>query len=575
MPFQSRPGARVLVALALVVGAVTSGSSQTPSTTPAPPVQTLPNTPRTEPPAAAAPARSLSIDEAVRLALQQNLGIQIERLNPQLQDYTIAQALSNYTPVFGGGVNWRNQDSPPSSFLSGATTTITDEQFGYQTQFAKLFPWGTDAVVSFDSSRATTNNEFNTFNPTLAGNLDVTITQPLLRNFRFDTVRQQIATGRKNREIADVDLQQNIALTTRTVKNAYWDYVYAINSLQVARQSLDLAQESLRNTRSRVEIGTLAPIDVVQAESEVASREEAVILAEAAIGQSEDQLRSIIFDPKTPDFWEMQLQPSDTAPFQLQAVDVPAAVSRALAERTDLISTRKRLEITDYNLKYFKNQTLPNLDLRFDYNSTGLGGTQLIRDPDSPQFPPPVIGELQRSYGTLLGDVFSNGFPTYVLSLNVSYPIGRSNADASLARTRIEKTQSDISLRQLELQVTAQVRDAGRQLLANSKRVNATRAARVLAERRLEAEEKKFAAGMSTSFEVFQAQRDLSQARSNELRAVLDYNKSQVDFETVQIAPTGGTSTGAAPSTTTLGGAVSGATAGAASGTTTTQTPQQ
>ena len=184
---------------------------------------------------------------------------------------------------------------------------------------------------------------------------------------------------------------------------------------------------------------------------------------------------------------------------------------------------------------------------------------------------------MQRSYGTLLGDVFSNGFPTYVLSLNVSYPIGRSNADASLARTRIEKTQTDISLRQLELQVTAQVRDAGRQLLANSKRVNATRAARVLAERRLEAEEKKFAAGMSTSFEVFQAQRDLAQARSNELRAVLDYNKSQVDFETVQIAPTGGSSssTGGASSTSTLGGAVTGATAGAASGTSTTQTPQQ
>ena len=190
--------------------------------------------------------------------------------------------------------------------------------------------------------------------------------------------------------------------------------------------------------------------------------------------QSEDQLRSIIFDPKTPDFWTMSLQPTDTAPFQLQAVDVPAAVSRALGERTDLIAARKRLEITDYNLKYFKNQTLPNLNMRFDYNSTGLGGTQLIRDPDSPVFPPPVIGEAQRTYGDLLGDVFSNAFPTYVVSLNVSYPIGRSIADASLARTKIEKSQSDLSLRQLELQVTQQVRDAARQLIANSKRVNAT-----------------------------------------------------------------------------------------------------
>jgi outer membrane protein TolC len=574
MPFQSRPCARALLMAALVIGAATSGLAQSPSSSPVSPVQTPPAAPATQTGAqtlaTTGPTRSLSIDEAVQLALQQNLGIQIERLNPQLQDYTIAQALANYTPIVGAGANWRNQDSPPSSFLSGGSTTITDENYGFQTQYAQLFPWGTNAIVSFDSARATTNNIFNSFNPTLTGNLDLTVTQPLLRNFRYDTVKQQIYVGRKDREIADVDLQQSIALTTRTVKNAYWDYVFSINSLQVARQSLDLAQESLRNTRSRVEIGTLAPIDIVQAESEVASREEAVILAEAAIGQSEDQLRSIIFDPKTPDFWTMSLQPTDTAPFQLQAVDVPAAVSRALGERTDLIGARKRLEITDYNLKYFKNQTLPNLDIRFDYNSTGLGGTQLIRDPESPVFPPPVIGEAQRSYGDLLSDVFSNAFPTYVLSLNVTYPIGRSIADASLARTKIEKSQSDISLRQLELQVTQQVRDAARQLIANSKRVNATTSARVLAERRLEAEEKKFEAGMSTSFEVFQAQRDLSEARSNELRAVLDYNKSQVDFETVQIAPTGGAASFAPTTdvTTTLGGAVTGATAGAVSGAT-------
>ena len=151
-----------------------------------------------------------------------------------------------------------------------------------------------------------------------------------------------------------------------------------------------------------------------------------------------------------------------------------------------------------------------------------------------------MIGEVVRSYSDVLGNVFSSDFPTWRVSLNVTYPIGTSNADASLARTRIEKTQSETSLRQLELNVATQVRDSGRQLVANSKRVEATLAARVLAERRLEAEEKKFAAGMSTSFEVFQAQRDLAQARSTALRAVLDYAQSQVDFETVQIAPVGG-----------------------------------
>jgi outer membrane protein len=563
MSFRLCPGARLILACALVAGASSSAFGQATPAPAQPPVQVPPSTtPSAKGLEPTGPVRQLSIEEAVNLALEQNLGIQIERLNPELQDLNTAQILSNYVPRFGAGVFTQSQDQPPSSFLSGSNTTVATDNFGFTTNIAKLFPWGTEAAVAFDSGRQTTTNQFSSFNPTLSGNLDVVITQPLLRNFKFDGVRQQLFASRKNREIADVDLRQTVALTTRTVKNTYWDYVYSINALKVARQTLDLAQESLRNTRSRVEIGTLAPIDVVQAESEVASREEAVILAEASIGQSEDQLRSLIFDPKTPGFFDMRLEPTDVPELIVQEVDVSAAVARALKERTDLISTRKQLEVTDYNVKYFKNQTLPGLDARFDYNTTGLGGTQLIRDPDSPLFPPPVIGEVVRSYGDVLGNIFSADFPTWRLSLNVTYPLGTSNADASLARTRIEKSQSETSLRQLELTVATQVRDSGRQLVANSKRVEATRAARVLAERRLEAEEKKFAAGMSTSFEVFQAQRDLAQARSTALRAVLDYAQSQVDFETIQIAPVGGGGSFAV-GTGVIGTAVGGA-AGAA-----------
>jgi HAE1 family hydrophobic/amphiphilic exporter-1 len=147
---------------------------------------------------------------------------------------------------------------------------------------------------------------------------------------------------------------------------------------------------------------------------------------------------------------------------------------------------------------------------------------------------------VRRSYGELLGDIFSNAFPTWVVSLNFTYPIGTSNAEASLARTRLEERQQDLNQRNLELSIVSQVRDAARTLISNSKRVDSTRAARVLAERRLDAEEKKFAAGMSTSFLVFQAQRDLSTARNSELRAVLDYTQSQVDYETVQVAPVSG-----------------------------------
>lgn len=562
MSFRLCPGARLILACALVAGASSSAFGQTAPAPAQPPVQAPPSTtPSAKGLEPKGPVRQLSMDEAVKLALQENLGIQIQRFNPELQDLNTAQILSNYTPVFGAGVFTQSQDQPPSSFLSGSDTTITSDNFGFNTSISKLFEYGTNATVSFDSGRNKTNNSFSSFNPTLTGNLDVVVTQPLLRNFKFDTIRQQLFSSRINRAIADVDLRQTVALTARTVRNSYWDYVYAINALKVARQTLDLALESLRNTRSRVEIGTLAPIDVVQAESEVASREEAVILAEASIGQAEDQLRSLIFDPKTPGFFDMRLEPTDTPQMLVQEVDVTAAVDRALKERTDLISARRRLEITDYNVKFFKNQTLPGLDARLNYNTTGLGGTQLVRDRTSPLFPPPVIGEVKRLYGDVLGNIFSQDFPTWRLSLNVTYPIGTSNADAGLARTRIEKTRSETSLRQLELNVATQVRDSGRQLVANSKRVEATRAAQLLAERRLEAEEKKFAAGMSTSFQVFQAQRDLAQARSTALRALLDYAQSQVAFETVQIAPIGGGAVGAATA-----GVVGTATAGVVSG---------
>jgi outer membrane protein len=532
MPVKSSRRSRLASAALLVLLVPVGAAAQTGQAAPAAPTFT-------------GPVRQLSIDEAVKLALEQNLNVQIERLNPQLQDLAIAQARTSWTPAFSAGFVGRRADSPPSSFLSGAADKITDTNQGGTLGIQQLLPWGTFYTVNWDNARVTTNNIFTSFNPLLRSNVDASIQQPLLRNFRIDSARHSLQLSQKSREIADVDLQQTIALTIRNVKNAYWDYKYAVASLDVARQSLELAQESLRNTRSRVEIGTLAPIDVVEAEAEVAQREEAVILAEAAIGQTEDRLRALIFDPSTPEFWNLRIEATDAVPFQVQAVDVDAAITRALSERTDLAQGKKAIERTSISERYYRNQTLPDLNLQLSYNATALAGTQLVRGPGA--FPPPIIGEEVRSYGSMLRDVFGAAFPTWQFSVNVTYPVGRSSAEAALASTRLQVRQANTNVRNLELQVATQVRDAGRQLVANSKRVDATRAARVLAERRLEAEEKKFAAGMSTSFLVFQAQRDLAQARNNELRATLDYTKSHVDFETVQVAPvSGGGSFGAA-----------------------------
>jgi outer membrane protein TolC len=368
-------------------------------------------------------------------------------------------------------------------------------------------------------------------------------TQPLLRNRAIDSSRQQLLVSRKNREISDVQFRQTVVTTTRNVKNAYWDLAYARASLAVNQQSLELARQSLRNTRSRVEIGTMAPIDIVEADAEVANREEAVIVAEAAIGQAEDRLKSLVLDPATPDYWNIRLELININPYQTQAIDVDSAVRAALDKRTDLQQARKTLESSDINIKYARNQILPDVNLQVNYGLTGLGGTEFVRGPG---FPGPVVNELNRGFGSVLGDLFTNDFPNWTVSLTVGYPIGVANEEANLARSRLQYSQSQVQLKNIELQVVTQVRDAARQVNSNAKRIDTTRASRQLNERRLEAEEKKFAAGTSTSFFVFQAQRDLAEARNNELRALLDYNKSLVDFETVQessLTGTGGTIT--------------------------------
>ena len=491
------------------------------------------------PAAQASSVKVLTIDEAVRLALEQNVALQVERLNPVIQDEAINQARSAWTPNLFGSASYNDSSSPPDSFLSGASGTLKNKLLSGSAGIESLLPWGAQYRASLDGSRSTTNNEFSTFNPRIRGGLSLQFIQPLLRDREIDNPRQQLLISKRNREVSDITLRGTVVATIRTVKNAYWELKYPIANLDVQKQSLELAKQTLKDNRTRVEVGTMAPIDIVEAESEVARNEEAVIVAEAAIRDAEDTLRALVFDPSTPGFWTMTLDPVEAPVLSQPPLDVDAAVRNALDKRADLVRARKSLENVDANIKYYKNQTLPQLTLQADLNAAGLGGSELVREPGFP--PGNVIGQLDRGYGSVFGDVFGLGYPNWTLAVNVSYPLGMSSTEATLARTRIEKNQGDLQVKSIELQVGTQVRNVARQVNTNLKRIDATLATRQLNERRLEAEQKKFAVGTSTSFLVFQAQRDLATARANVLRAVLDYNKSLVDFEAVQeSAITGG-----------------------------------
>ena len=483
----------------------------------------------------AAAVRTLTVDEAVNLAVEQNLGIKIERLNPQIEDVAVAQARSYWVPTVTSTLQNNSQNTPSSSLLSGGQAKISDSRFSTQFGLNQILPTGANYSVAWNSARATSSNVFTNFDPLLSSNVAFSFSQPLLRGRTIDSYRQQLQTTRKDREAADVSLRATIATTTRNVKLAYWDLAYTRENLQAQQTSLDLAKRALADNEKRVQIGTMAPIDIVEAQSEVARNEEAVIVAEAAIKQAEDRLRALILDPASPDFWTTTLEPSQTMPFTAISVDVDGAIRKAIDNRTDVKLAKNSIEKSDINLKYFRAQVLPEINANVSYQSNAVGGSQLTPvsfTSTSDQVARAIIA--QRGYGSVLGDVFSSQYPTWTVGVSVAYPLGGNTQQTNLARAKIQYSQAEQQLRNLEMQIGTQVRDAARQVTTNAKRVDSARVARDLAEQKLAAEEKKFAAGIQISFFVFQAQRDLAQARTNEIKAIADYNKSVVDFEAIQ-----------------------------------------
>jgi outer membrane protein TolC len=219
------------------------------------------------------------------------------------------------------------------------------------------------------------------------------------------------------------------------------------------------------------------------------------------------------------------------------AVDVDAAIANALAQRTDIARLKKQLDNVDVGIKYAQNQKMPGLDVTANYNVIGVAGTQFQFGQG---FPPPIESSSERAFSSALRDVFGQDFRTWSVALAFSYPLGTSTADAALAANRLQRQQGAVNLRDLELQVATGVRDAARQVDTNVKRVEATRKARDRAERRLEAEQKRMTVGLSTTFQLFQAQRDLARQRQQEVNAMIDYNRSVIAFEAIQIAPSVG-----------------------------------
>lgn len=477
------------------------------------------------------PAVSLSMQQAVDLALEANLGLKAERLAPAISAQDSARARSQFNPFVNSALQRNTRDQIPSSFIESTGSVVTSSSMGVSAGVSQILPWyGGSYQLNWSGGRSQTTAT-STFNPQLNSTFSATFTQPLLRGFKTDAARTSLKTTAAQQQITDVTLLEQIAQTERGTRLAYLSLIVAIQNRGVAQQNLDVANASLRNTRARVEVGVTAPADIVDAEASVASNEEALIVAESLIESRMDLLRQLIFDPARPDYWTVRITPTDRVGVEPRTIDVDGAVKTALAQRTDLINARKSLEIAAVNIDLLHNSTLPSVDFKLNYTGSGLAGTQLEY---ASTFPPVVVSQTSRGFGGALGDSLNNSYPAWSYGVQVSYPIGKSDTEASRTRAQLQKQQGELQLRDLELQVATQVRDAARQVETNFKRVQASRASLQAQEKRLEAEQKRFDVGTSDTFKLFQVQRDVAAARVAELQSMLAYSQALINFDAVQ-----------------------------------------
>jgi outer membrane protein len=486
-------------------------------------------------PAPAAGTRvPLTLEEAVARSLERNLDIAVERLNPRTFDFSLSALNATYRPTFNSTVASRSATSFTTSQTAGGDLLITDTSTG-NVGASQNIKWGGGSfAILFNNNRIENSNLFATRNPTLNSNVSASYVQPLLRGFRTDTTRSQLIITKLNQEISELSLRGTVAITLASVRNAYWDLVYAIQAVDVAERSLALATKLVEDNRSRVEVGTMAPIDVIQAQAEEATRRQTVAQARATYRTAELALKRLIVNGTEDPFWTASIDPVDRPSFSPTAPDVEGAVKHALDIRTDLQQSRRTLRSNDVTLRNLVDQQLPALDFTASYGLAGIGGTQFIR---SGGLGSPVTGTINSGYATALNTMFDRVAPTWNFAMTFSYPIGTSAADANAARARLQQQQTLAQTKQLELQIATEVTNAALQIQSTMERYQAAAVARELADKRLEAEQSKFEVGMSTNFFVVQAQRDLSDAQNAELRALLDYRKAQVDFDRVQESP--------------------------------------
>lgn len=473
---------------------------------------------------------SMTLDQAIERAREMNLDIQTARLSPRMQQYSLRAAQAAFSPTFNSSYGYNNSSRQSTSQLDGGARTTT-QRHNFNTSIDQALPWyGGSVGLGFNNSRTSTNNQFATLNPSYQSSVSLDYAQPLLAGLKTDNQRASLQTQEIQGDITEIQLEQRIENITEAVRQQYWGLRAAIEQIEIQRRNLAQAEQLLADNQVRVRLGTMAQIQVIQAEAQVASAEQALLNAEVQWRNQELGLKSLLIGGADDPLLYQTINPTELPTVGDQAVDIQSAIRVALSERTDIRQARSEREIAEIDLAVTSNNRLPDLNLSASYQLAGVGGTEYDR---SGLGGTPVLVS-QGGYLDGLSSIAQLDQPTWSVSLNFSYPIGMRSAKANSERARLAMEQRDLAIRGQELAIVTEVTNAGLAVRDTRLQLEAATRSRELAEESLEAEVTRFNAGVATNFEVVAAQDALTSARLSELRAIINNVNAIAEFERVQ-----------------------------------------
>lgn len=443
--------------------------------------------------------------------------------------------VSSFDPILSGTLQWDHARFIPTSPFAGTAQNTTTGNFSY----LQGFQTGTNIGVSFNNTRQTTNSLFSTVSPALSSNFKFSLTQHLLQGFGFLPNNRLIRITKNNREITDVAFRLQIITTVDQIENLYWNLVYAYENVRVQQEALAFAQKTLSDNQKQVQIGSLAPIEVVRAQNTVAGDQQSLIQAQSNLDLQQLLMKNALSRTlEDPALASAEVIPTTTMALPQEEPVVPTEdlIKEALEHRADLVENRIDLNNREISTKAIKNSLLPSLDLFAYYSGSGTGGSQNPSYVCLQQNPPAAFcggfSPIQPiSYGSTLNDLVNSAAPDKGIGVNLNIPIRNRQAQALATRSQLEYRQAEMRMQQLENQIRIEVRNAQFSVTQNRAAVQAAQAAVELAKQSLDAEQKKFALGASTSTNVLNFQSQQETAESNLVSAEAAYEKAEIELD--------------------------------------------